>query len=259
MNKHEDGQMSTSITIKEFKSLRYLYFRLFNEDESFLIQFNIHEINTTGKQIVSTIDSDAVEIDEFVQAPKEADLNFNITIRSNLSLTELHFNGLNTSAIPAEVFKLYSFRDNRLRFGLADEIDGQKVVTIKIDKEVAQYGGVLFIVVTDQRENGYILKSARAWSVGVRSPITKQVMPAKSLAVTAFPYEKNMYLESEKQSLFCTAMGAKTPEVSIYRKSDNGDVISEVNGYITGVDAFSVSKEYQIQQGKYQEGTYVCR
>ncbi|KAL4232829.1 hypothetical protein ACF0H5_007515 [Mactra antiquata] len=251
----------SSLEVPDIATVRLMYFRIHNENESVNLRFNLTQLDKKQIQDVIAPDQDLLKINTSFVAPSDTDLNITGIVNRDarefdeLLFIDLSFTGLNTSTSPPTLFEITN------GLGLTGErrTDNTTNMVISLRHPYVQYGGILNMYMPYLNSmNGVVERLYYGPFIKIYSPDGQYVVQHNAIGL--FPLPKQTIIFPPTTSVTCGALGNPRPEVDIFKITKAGlkkqqateTVIfdSHMNVKVMNLDA--------ALKGKI-EGQYVCR
>ncbi|XP_060582621.1 uncharacterized protein LOC132738995 [Ruditapes philippinarum] len=259
---------TASVNVVNLTSLRSIYFRLFNEEQTISLQINTIAVETPQEQDVKQPHSKLLEMDTIFMGPNTSDLtitgviNFNVSFMHRFSPIEVYFEGLNTSADPPTFFEKFDFDfDNNSEISVSFSQRSNKTTNchIKLDRNIVKYGGFLTILVPykESSKDRMVDKYSRGTTVKIYPYGTKDILPYNE--VGTIPLKNQTVIFPPSSRIKCLAIGNPRPTASIFKKVDNGGYkkLATETSYLdrySNLEVLSLSSNKQTHEGR-----YICR
>lgn len=258
-------QYTSIVDVEKLASMRQMFFRLYNDDESVNIRFNLTEIENAQEQNVFPPTAGLLKVNSSYWAPVDSDLNITAIVNKNardfneLAFVEVFFTGLNTSASPPAIFEIMNFNSEGLGLSMSRRTETTSNMDITLRYPYVQYGGILTVRMPYKDSmTGLVEEMYYGPFIKIYAPNAKEVVPNNTLGI--FPLARQTIIFPPSQSMICAAMGNPRPEVSIV-KIGSGGKTKEIPTETVILDSYMNMKVLTLSanQPKRTEGRYICK
>ncbi|XP_045197860.2 uncharacterized protein LOC123552338 [Mercenaria mercenaria] len=256
---------TSTVDIEQMQSIRTLYFRLYNDEQSVSIELNPTEIEKPQQQNVTAPAVGLLQINSSYMAPLDSDLNITAIInKSTKDFREIEFvkvflTSLNTSANPPEVFEILNFNLEEIDLSISNRTDTTANMVITIRYPYVQYGGILGVLLPYRESmTGMVERLFYGPFIKIYAPDAKEAVPRNTLGI--FPLAKQSVIFPPAQSIMCVAMGNPRPNVAILKVVNNGKT-KELESETVILDSYTNIKVLTLaaKRPRKEEGVYMCR
>ena len=256
---------TSTVNVEQLRSMRQMFFRLYNDEESVNVRFNLTEIEIAQQQNVTAPTLGLLKVNSSYTAPQDSDLNITAIVNKNardfneLAFVEVFFTGLNTSASPPAIFEIMNFNSEGLGLSMSRRNDTTSNMDITLRYPYVQYGGILTVRMPYRESmTGMVEELYYGPFIKIYGPGAKTVVPENSLGI--FPLARQTIVFPPTQSMICAAMGNPRPNVTILHLL-NGSKTKEVPTETVILDSYMNMKVLTMsaKQTKKTEGRYICR
>lgn len=254
----------SDVTVEQLSTMRNLFFRLYNDDESVNIRLNLTELLERQNHSLVQPAAGYLKVDRLFAAPDSTDLNITAVVNENardfkqLAYAEVFFTGLNTTASPPAIFEIMNFNSDGLGLSMTRRNETTSNMTITLRYPYVQYGGILTVRMPYKESmSGLVEEFYYGPFIKIVAPGTKDVVPPNTIGI--FPVARQMVVFPPTQSMICAAMGNPRPEVQIL-KNKRGN-LKEMPAETVILDSSMNMKVFTFTSDKNNknEGRYLCR
>lgn len=259
------SRYTSTVDVEKLSTMRQMFFRLYNDDESVNVRFNLTEIENAQEQNVIAPTAGLLEVNNSYWAPVDADLNITAIVNKNakdfneLAFVEVFFTGLNTSSSPPAIFEIMNFNSEGLGLSMSRRTDTTSNMDITLRNPYVQYGGILTVRMPYRDSmTGMVEEFYYGPFIKVYAPDAKEVVPQNTIGI--FPLARQTIIFPPSQSMICAAMGNPRPDVSILKRI-NGGKTKEIPTETVILDSYMNMKVLTLpaKQLRKTEGRYICR
>ena len=262
-NKDSDSEFSNNMVFVDANATKHALFRLFGNNKSISIQFNLTELKVSGEQLLPNFENDINNLRDTVLAPRGSDMEINLELQGSptnnpeLLNTEIFFTGLNTTTRPPTVFEIVHFNSEGVDVLLKSHTKTTSSLKITIKKPYIDYGGILTVRLP-QTVGGYLGGYYYGHMIRVLEFYTQEVIPFGHLGVYYLP--STTLVQEPSHSILCAAMGNPPPDVVILKVTPDG-VRKETLTETIMLDTVTNMKSLTLYADKPEssEGRYICR
>ncbi|XP_053397828.1 uncharacterized protein LOC128546085 [Mercenaria mercenaria] len=256
---------TSTVDIEQIQSIRSLFFRLYDDEQSLSVKLNLTEIEKPQQQNVTAPVEGLLQVNSSYMAPLDSDLNITAIVNKDtrdfqaIDFLEIFLTGLNTSANPPEVFEILNFNSEVIDVSISRRTDTTTNMVITIRYPSIQYGGILAVLLPYREAmSGMVERLFYGNSIKIYAPDSKEVLPRNTIGV--FPLAQQTVIFPPAQSIMCAAMGNPRPNVAILKVVNNGKTKElETETFIS--DSYTNSKVLTLaaKRPRKEEGVYICR
>ncbi|KAL4232830.1 putative aminophospholipid-translocase [Mactra antiquata] len=256
---------TSSVEVPQMATISSMYFRLYNDDESVNLRFNVTELDKKQTQDVIAPDAELLKINTTFVAPSDSDLNITGIVNRNahefdeLAFVEVFFTGLNTSASPPTIFEVMNFNSDGLALSGERRTNTTSNMQISLRHPYVQYGGILTVRMPYRNSiTGMVEELFYGPFIKIYSPDGKYVVQNNTIGI--FPLPRQTIIFPPMQSVICAAMGNPRPEVQVL-KMTSGGLKEQKETETVILDSYMNMKVLSLNAAlqKKTEGRYVCR
>lgn len=255
----------SKIDVEQLNTMRQMFFRLYNDDESVNIRLNLTEVEIQQEQKVLPPMADLLTVNSSYVAPMDSDLNITAIVNkeardfNELAFVEVFFTGLNTSSSPPSIFEIMNFNSEGLGLSLGRRNKTTSNMDITLRHPYVQFGGILTVRMPYRDSmTGMVEELYYGPFIKIFAPNAREVVPNNTMGI--FPLSRQTIVFPPTQSMICAAMGNPRPEVSII-KLVNGGKTREIPTETVILDSYMNMKVLTLEgaQSQETEGRYLCR
>ena len=250
--------------VEQLSTMRNLFFRLYNDDESINIRLNISELMYNQNHTMTQPRAGYLKVNKTFEAPADIDLNITAIVNEDardfkqLAYAEVFFTGLNTSASPPAIFEIMNFNSDGLGLSMTRRNESTSNMTITLRYPYVQFGGILTVRMPYKEVmTGLVEEFYYGPFIKILAPGTQDVVPKNTIGI--FPVSRQIVVFPPTQTMICAAMGNPRPQVSIL-KNELG-ALKEMPAETVILDSSMNMKVYTFSTADRvgSEGRYICR
>lgn len=255
----------SKVDVEQFSTMRQMFFRLYNDDESINIRLNLTELEHNQEQTVVAPTAGLLTVNSTYVAPLDSDLNITAIVNkearefSELAFVEVFFTGLNTSASPPAIFEIMNFNSDGLGLSMTRRNATSSNMDITLRSPYVQYGGILTVRMPYRDSmTGMVEELYYGPFIKIFAPNTRDVVPNNTMGI--FPLPRQTIIFPPAQSMICAAMGNPRPEVNIVKLQNGGKTLDVPTENVI-LDSYMNMKVVTLEaaDGRRAEGRYICR
>ncbi|WAR08594.1 hypothetical protein MAR_018552 [Mya arenaria] len=251
--------------IGDIDTMRNLFFRLYNDEESVNVRLNISEILINSTQVLPKPQRNYLKVETKFKAPNETDLVIPAVLNQKaeqpdrFEFAEVFFTGLNTSSSPPAIFEIMHFNSDGINLAVSPLTETSSNLNITLRYPFARYGGILTVRMPYQEVIGGVIEEFYYGPfIKIVSSGEDSVVPPNTIGV--FPIARQTLVIPPSQTVICAAMGNPRPEVSILKLGEGGTSV-EIPSETVILDSTMnmIVHTFDASNPLTTEGRYFCR